>query len=417
MKRFAAILLAVLTLSGCATYRFQTGQPPYNKGYVVERSGQPIVDYTVGKNNTVPSDLKLAVERFYRRRDTVEAYYKKMGEMEGRFKEVFLNPPIAIVQFIGGFFHLPYLYYSNYKYEHDPKYRKEVDKEQNERLAAELARKKAVRDELNAYIEKDLAKEPVLAKEPEVVETKVEEVKVALAEGEKTTVVKEEIEEPKASTEANLDVNASVVTEAKPAEVEKSVVEPVVEEKVTAVPVVQAEKIVTEPAKEPVAGPAQEEIIVTESTPAEKITTEPALTEKATAEPAMVEKVETSPQVVEKPEPVLEVTVRKVEAPKITKEKVKPQAQPPVAIIIAKPAKGYSPLRVKFYGHKSHSRGSRIIAYQWDFGDGTTSNKKDFVNTYWSVSYGSRNFPVTLTVTDNRGNTATATTVIEVKSK
>ncbi|MBI4982993.1 MAG: PKD domain-containing protein [Candidatus Omnitrophica bacterium] len=358
MKRFVLILLAVLTLSGCATYQFQTGQPPYDKGYVVERAGQPIVDYTVGKDNTVPSDLKLAVERFYRRRDTVEAYYKKMGEMEGRFKEVFINPPIAIVQFIGGFFRLPYIYYSNKKYENDPKYRKEVDRIEKERLDAELARKKAIRDELNAYIQKDLEKEPALVKEPEVVEIKTEEVKAVPEKGEEV-IVKEEIKEPKASAETSLDVNASVAVEPEePAVAEKVVAEPVTKEKIATEPVVPVDKIAAEP---------------------------------------VVEKSETTSQVIEKT--------------------VKPQAQSPVVIIIAKPTKGYSPLRVKFYGHKSYSRGSRIVNYQWDFGDGTTSNKKDFVNTYWSVSYGSRNFPVTLTVTDNHGNTATATTVIEVKSK
>jgi len=83
-------------------------------------------------------------------------------------------------------------------------------------------------------------------------------------------------------------------------------------------------------------------------------------------------------------------------------------------VIIAKPAKGYSPLKVSFSGQKSYSKSGRIVSYDWDFGDGDTSVKKNPENTYWSTTYGTRNFTVTLTVRDDAGNTSSASTVIEV---
>ena len=87
------------------------------------------------------------------------------------------------------------------------------------------------------------------------------------------------------------------------------------------------------------------------------------------------------------------------------------------AVIIAKPAKGLSPLRVNFYGDKSRSPQGRIISYEWDFGDGDTSTKKNPRNVYWSTTFGSRYFTVTLTVRDAQGNASTDSSVIEVLGK
>ena len=88
--------------------------------------------------------------------------------------------------------------------------------------------------------------------------------------------------------------------------------------------------------------------------------------------------------------------------------------EPPVAVIIAQPVKGYSPLKVNFSGSKSHSKSGKIVSYLWNFGDGDTSAQKNPTNTYWSTTFGSRSFTVTLTVTDQSGSVSSATSVIEV---
>jgi microbial collagenase len=85
-----------------------------------------------------------------------------------------------------------------------------------------------------------------------------------------------------------------------------------------------------------------------------------------------------------------------------------------VAVITAGPVKGYSPLTVKFSGKKSFSRSGRIVSYHWDFGDGDISDKKNTENTYLSTTFGPREFTATLTVKDQTGAVASATSVIEV---
>jgi len=87
------------------------------------------------------------------------------------------------------------------------------------------------------------------------------------------------------------------------------------------------------------------------------------------------------------------------------------------AVIVARPKRGYSPLKVRFDAGRSFSRQGRIIAYLWDFGDGDTSTKRNPTNTFWSVTYGVRRFVVKLTVNDDKGNSATAEEVIEVETK
>ncbi len=88
--------------------------------------------------------------------------------------------------------------------------------------------------------------------------------------------------------------------------------------------------------------------------------------------------------------------------------------EPPVAVIIAQPVKGYSPLKVNFSGQKSYSKSGKIVSYLWDFGDGDTSTKKNTENTYWSTTFGSRSFTVTLSVKDQAGSVSSTTSIIEV---
>lgn len=307
MKKIGILLFLCLFLSGCATYKFQKGSPPYDKGYVVSRDGQRLLEYTAGKDNSVP-DMDLAKERFKRRKDTVEDYYKKMGYIENRFKQAFLDPPVMLVKFMGGFLRLPFIAVSDYKYEHNPQHREKIQKLEAEKDAACQTRIKGLKEELNAYIQKDLTKEPPLK------------------------------EEPKATKLARLEPE------------------------------------------------------------------------------------EVSPPLKTAPEQEAKESKPQLAAPK---EKIKPQKVRPktlslascVAVIVAQPQKGCSPLKVQFYGYRSHSSSGKIVSYYWEFGDGDTSTKENPTNIYWSATYGSRHFTATLTVKDNQGNTASTSTVIEVMTK
>jgi hypothetical protein len=318
VRKTGLLLLLILLLSGCATYKFQKGSAPYDKGYVVSYDGKLIPEYTLGQSNSVP-DLALAKERFKRRRAKVEYYYKKMGQIEPRFKEFFWEPPAMIVDFLCGLLRWPFVAVADYKYNHNPKYKEKIDRldEQTEEL--EKARINILGTKLKAYIDTDLAKEFPQKESPVLKEAVVsaQQAPVAAALPEKQAVVEE------------AKVSASPVAAIAPSEV-RPIVAP--EEK-KALPV--------QPAK-------------------------------------------------------LEV---------------------PHAVIIAKPDKGPSPLQVNFNAAKSYSKSSKIISYTWDFGDGDTSTKKNPVNTYWSTTYGSRIYTATLTVKDEKGQTASASANIEIITK
>lgn len=308
---FLAVLGCTFLLAGCATYTFRKGESPYDKGYVAARYDRVLPEYTIGKDNSVPAEEKLARERFQRRRKEVESYYKKMGYIENRFRQNFIDPPVFIFKTVIGIFKLPAIAINDYKYNHDPKYKEKMDQLDDAEYKAEKERIKALKDRLNSYIQEDLKKEAgVVSVEPKP---------------QAAVVVKEKPE---------------VTPTPPPAEIK-------------------------EPAK-----PETKEPIKAES-------------------------------VVEKP--VRPASLRGSEAPK--------------AVIIAKPQKGLSPLFVQFNGSKSTSPNARIVSYSWDFGDGDTSAKKNPSNTYWSTTYGSRRYTATLTVKDNKGNSAATSTEIEVITK
>jgi len=155
---FLIFVFCILNLMGCATYKFQHGKVPYDKGYVVSRDDYIIPEYTVGKDNTVPK-LQLARERFKKRKGIVEYYYKRMGYIENRFKMAFWDPIALFLKFIGGVFRLPAIAISDYKYEHNPQYRDKIIKMQQEQDAKEEARINKLKDELNSYIQKELTQE------------------------------------------------------------------------------------------------------------------------------------------------------------------------------------------------------------------------------------------------------------------
>lgn len=307
MKKILTVCALALFLAGCATYKFRPGEPPYDKGYIAARDTYTILEYTVGKDNSVP-DLNTAKERFRRRKNTVEHYYKKMGYIENRFKMAFIDPCVVALKFMGGIFRLPAIAIADYKYEHNPQYRQRVQQREAARDLREDARISKLKEKLNVYIGKDILRED--APKPQR--------KKALRQ--KTRKVK------------------------------------------------QAQAILDKLAQEEAILRAEDRAII---------------------------------PVPEQPAPVKEAL----------------QASVPRAIIIAKPSRGYSPLRVRFNAKKSHSPAGKIIFYEWDFGDGDKSNKPNPLNTYYSGSFAPQQFIVSLTVQDDKGNTATATQAVEVLNK
>lgn len=343
-KIFVPLLISTLLLSGCSTYRFSRGKPPYDKGYVASRDDNTILEYTVGKDNTVPN-VKLAKERFKRRRSSVEHYYKKMGYIDDYFMITFVNPTVSVVRIACGAFFLPYFLVSDYRYDHDPEYRKRIIRLEEEKDAFEEARINKVKAQLREYIEEDLAAE------------------------EGKPIVKEKQKKEKMPKPVKIRKKAAKVKKEKPAKPPVKVIE-----------------------KTPEA--AKEEFKAAE-----------------VKQPVEAAKAEAPVEIEKKPEPLKAVK----EKPK--KAKKEPAQGEPAAIITAKPVRGISPLKVRFNGNKSHSPGGRIVSYAWDFGDGDTSAKVNPANTYWSGSYLPKEFTVTLTVKDDKGNTAKDTVVIEVANR
>jgi len=83
----------------------------------------------------------------------------------------------------------------------------------------------------------------------------------------------------------------------------------------------------------------------------------------------------------------------------------------PVAIASATPNSGYAPLLVTLSGATSYDSDGSIASYAWNFGDGTTGSGATVQKTYTGVG----NYTATLTVTDNRGSTASTTVGIQTQ--
>ena len=353
MRRIGLLLVLSLLLSGCATYKFQKGASPYDKGYVVFYDGKQIPEYTIGQGSSVP-ELALAKERFNRRRATVEYYYKKMGQIEARFKELFWDPPAMAVDFIGGILRWPFVAVADYKYNRNPQYKEKADRLDEQKDELEKSRVNDLKAKLKAYIDEDLEKETA-RKGPPVPEA----IAPVVAQPTSATV-------------------------------------PIEPEKVQPVNI--------EPAKQIVVGDVNVVTAPVAGIPAAPVVEQAPV---ASIEPEKVQKVlspEPERQIVAEGKKVLPV----VELVKL---------EPPHAVVLAKPTKGFSPLQVNFNGVKSSSPAGRIVSYSWDFGDGDTSTKKNPANTYWSTTYGSRIFTATLTVKDEKGQTASTSINIEVVTK
>ncbi|RNC90255.1 MAG: PKD domain-containing protein [Allomuricauda sp.] len=83
---------------------------------------------------------------------------------------------------------------------------------------------------------------------------------------------------------------------------------------------------------------------------------------------------------------------------------------PPNAVLSATPESGDVPLEVNFTGDQS-SDDTAVVSYNWNFGDGNTSNEVNPSHTFLSVG----DFNVTLTVTDEEGLEDIASVTISVQ--
>ncbi|MCU7806740.1 MAG: PKD domain-containing protein [Candidatus Thiodiazotropha sp. (ex Semelilucina semeliformis)] len=83
--------------------------------------------------------------------------------------------------------------------------------------------------------------------------------------------------------------------------------------------------------------------------------------------------------------------------------------QNPVATIVATPTSGMATLSVNANAGQSSDDGS-IVNYQWDFGDGNTSQGPVTSHNYTQAG----SYVLSLTVTDNEGASDTASTTIQV---
>ena len=357
MKKAVIILLLGVFLSGCATYKFQQSNLPSDKGYTVSYDGKLIPEYTQGPDKLLP-EKALAKERFKRRRATVEYYYKKMGQIQNRFKEYLWEPVTLFVDFTAGVLGWPFMAVADYKYNHNPKYKERVDRLDEEKDALEKAKLDGLKTKLSEYIKSDLAKEqPGLQVLPEV---KEENISVPVTQPAAQPVV------------ASMPAAVSVVA---PEEVNK--------------PFIPAEEIGQQPLAAEQVKSSQETIPVT-SPAAENATAAQSKTVVSLAEAKKEVSVAAAPEI-------------KLAEPK--------------AVIIARPQNGFSPLTVKFSAARSSSANGKIIAYLWDFGDGDSSTLKNPSNTYWSASYGTKSFTATLTIKDVKGQSSSVSTNIEVLTK
>jgi PKD repeat protein len=82
----------------------------------------------------------------------------------------------------------------------------------------------------------------------------------------------------------------------------------------------------------------------------------------------------------------------------------------PVAVLNATPQEGECPLHVSFTGASSYDSDGSIVDHSWEFGDGWTSDGATCEHTYTTPG----EFTVKLTVTDDSGDTGSATLTIRV---
>ncbi len=88
------------------------------------------------------------------------------------------------------------------------------------------------------------------------------------------------------------------------------------------------------------------------------------------------------------------------------------EPKPPRAAAAATPASGDAPLRVELSGTGTDEDG-RVVAYAWDFGDGTRGQGPRTTHVYEKPG----RYQVTLTVTDDDGLTGSAAAVVDATAE
>jgi len=83
---------------------------------------------------------------------------------------------------------------------------------------------------------------------------------------------------------------------------------------------------------------------------------------------------------------------------------------PPTAVIASSATVGSAPLQVQFDGSSSSDSDGSIVSYRWDLGDGSTATGAQVAHTYGTAG----TFTARLTVTDNGGLSASASTPVLV---
>ena len=89
---------------------------------------------------------------------------------------------------------------------------------------------------------------------------------------------------------------------------------------------------------------------------------------------------------------------------------VQPPNRAPIVVVSATPQSGVAPLTVAFSSAGTRDPDGTIVSYAWDFDDGGTSSEPNPTHVYTSAG----DYVARLTVTDNRGATASRTVPIEV---
>lgn len=84
----------------------------------------------------------------------------------------------------------------------------------------------------------------------------------------------------------------------------------------------------------------------------------------------------------------------------------------PVALFSADPTSGVSPLTVDFDASASYDPDGTVVAYSWDFGDGTFGTDVTTNHTFTTTT--DKTYTVRLTVTDDGGRSATTSATISV---
>ena len=77
---------------------------------------------------------------------------------------------------------------------------------------------------------------------------------------------------------------------------------------------------------------------------------------------------------------------------------------------------GQSPLTVNFDASNSYAPKGHAVQYQWDFGDGTTSETASPRHVFEAENNQAQSFQVTLTITDSLGTSASKTQIVSVNN-